>query len=50
MVPKGAVMFERKGKFQKAVPCDVNAFLVCEHVPLCLPCELRGYPHPLYSI
>ncbi len=46
MVPKGVVMFERKGKVQKAVPWDVYAFLVCGHEPPCLPCEVRGQPTP----
>ena len=44
MVPKGTVMFERKGKVQKGVPWDVYAFLVCGNVPPCLPCEVRGLP------
>ena len=42
MVPKGVVMFERKGKLQKGVPWDVYAFLVCGQKPQCLPCEVRG--------
>ena len=46
MVPKGTVMFKRKGKVQKWVPWDVYAFLVCGHVPPCLPSEVRGLPTP----
>ena len=46
MVPKGVVMFERKGKVQKGVPWDIYAFLVCGHVPPCLPSEVRGLPTP----
>ena len=46
MVPKGTVLFERKGKVQKGVPWDVYAFLVCGHVPPCPLCEVRGLPTP----
>ena len=37
MVPKGEVMFERKGKVQKGVPWDVYAFLVCGMYPHACP-------------
>ena len=45
-VPKGEIMFERKGKAQKGVNWDVYVFLVCGHEPPCLPCEVRGLPNP----
>ena len=48
MVPKGVVMFERKGKVQKGVPWDIYAFLVCGHVPPSLPSDVRGLPTTTY--
>ncbi len=48
-VPKGVVMFERKGKPQKGVNWDVYVFLVCGHEPPCMPCEVRGQPTPSLS-
>ena len=43
-IPKGQIMFERKGKPQKGVPWDVYAFLVCGHEPPFLPNQVRGKP------